>query len=62
MSNTKVIPIEPTAAMLDVAVSFALNVQIGRDYNWSAHMAEVYRRMVSAAPYESVASKEESES
>lgn len=49
-AGSKLVPVEPTPAMLDVAVSFALNVQISRNYNWSAYMADVYRRMVSAAP------------
>jgi len=47
--DSKRVPLEPTPEMLDVAVSFALNVQISRDYNWSAYMADVYRRMIAMA-------------
>lgn len=44
-----VVPIEPTPAMLDVAVSHALMVSLSGDYNWSAYMRDVWLRMVSAA-------------
>jgi hypothetical protein len=47
--DSKRVPLEPTPAMLDVAVSFALCVSISREYNWSAYMADVYRRMIAAA-------------
>ena len=45
-----VVPIEPTPEMLDVAVSFALNVSLSGDYNWSAYMRDIWLRMVAAAP------------
>jgi hypothetical protein len=44
------VPVEPTASQLDVAVSFALNVKLCNDYNWSAYMRDVYARMLAAAP------------
>lgn len=44
------VPVEPTPSQLDVAVSFALNVRICSDYNWSAYMRDVYARMLAAAP------------
>lgn len=47
--ETKRVPLKPTPAMIDVAVSFALCVPISRDYNWSSYMADVYRRMIAAA-------------
>ena len=48
------VPLEPTEAMLDVAVSFALNVSLSGEYNWSAYMRDVWQRMVKAAPAEPV--------
>lgn len=45
-----VVPREPTPAMLDSAVAFALNVTISGKYNWSAYMRDVYRTMLRAAP------------
>lgn len=44
------VPVEPSDSQLDVAVSFALNVRICSDYNWSAYMRDVYARMLAAAP------------
>lgn len=44
-----VVPVEPTPAMLDVAVSHALMVSLSGDYNWSAYMRDVWLRMVAAA-------------
>jgi len=44
------VPVEPSDSQLDVAVSFALNVRICSDYNWSAYMRDVYARMIAAAP------------
>lgn len=44
------VPLEPTEEMLDVAVSFALNVSLSGEYNWSAYMRDVWQRMVKAAP------------
>lgn len=46
----KLVPIEPTAGMLDVAVSHALMVSLSGDYNWSAYMRDVWLRMVGSAP------------
>jgi hypothetical protein len=46
----QLVPMEPTASQLDVAVSFALNVKLCNDYNWSAYMRDVYARMIAAAP------------
>lgn len=48
------VPLEPTEAMLDVAVSFALNVSLSGEYNWSAYIRDVWQRMVKAAPAEPV--------
>jgi hypothetical protein len=45
-----IVPVEPTPEMLDVAVSFALNVSLSGDYNWSAYMRDIWLRMVAAAP------------
>ncbi|MET3232260.1 UNVERIFIED_ORG: hypothetical protein ABIC54_004465 [Burkholderia sp. 1263] len=42
-------PIEPTPAMLDTAVAFALNVAISSEYNWSAYMRDVWMNMLNAA-------------
>ena len=44
------VPVMPTDAQLDRAVSFALNVQISGSYNWSMYMRDVYLRMLAAAP------------
>lgn len=44
------VPLEPTEEMLDVAVSFALNVSLGGEYNWSTYMRDVWQRTVKAAP------------
>ena len=46
----KLVPVEPTAGMLDVAVSHALTVSLSRDYSWSAYMRDVWLRMVEAYP------------
>lgn len=46
----RLVPVEPTAEMLDVAVSHALMVSLGGDYNWSAYMRDVWGRMLAAAP------------
>ena len=43
-------PVDPTPAMLDVAVSYALNVSVIDEGGWSKYMAAVYRRMLDAAP------------
>lgn len=44
------VPVEPTPEMLDVAVSHALMVSISGEYNWSAYMRDVWKRMLAAAP------------
>ena len=43
------VPVEPTPAMLDVAVSHALMVSLSGDYNWSAYMRDVWSRMLAAS-------------
>ena len=43
------VPIEPTPAMLDVAVSFALNVTLSNENTWPAYMRDVWLRMATAA-------------
>jgi len=40
---------EPTVAMIDSGVAFALNVSIGREYNWSAYVADKHRAMIDQA-------------
>lgn len=45
----KLVPIEPTTAMLDVAVSHALMVKLSSGYNWTQYMTDVWARMVGAA-------------
>lgn len=47
-------PFEPTAEMLDVAVSHALTVQISGEYNWSAYMRDVWMRMWSQIGAQSI--------
>ncbi|WP_287497440.1 hypothetical protein [Pandoraea sp. CB10b_02] len=49
-STQCVVPKVPSGEMLDRAVAFALNVKIGGDYNWSAYMADLWERMLAAAP------------
>lgn len=46
----QLVPVEPTPEMLDVAVSFALNVSLSGEYNWSSYMRDVWLRMLAAAP------------
>ena len=43
------VPVRPTTAMLDVAVSFALMVKLSSEYNWTQYMTDVWARMVGAA-------------
>lgn len=40
------VPLEPTAAQLDTAVAFALNVKLSEGYMWSHYMRDVYKRMI----------------
>jgi hypothetical protein len=46
----KLVPVEPADAMIDRAVAFALNVKLHAGYDWSAYMADLYGRIISAAP------------
>lgn len=46
----RLVPVEPTSAMLDRAVAFALNVTLSGEYNWSAYMRDVWRAMLAASP------------
>ena len=43
------VPVSPTTAMLDVAVSFALMVKLSSGYNWTQYMTDIWARMVGAA-------------
>jgi len=43
------VPVEPTPEMLDVAVSFALNVTLSHENTWSAYMRDVWLRMTAAS-------------
>lgn len=40
---------EPTDAMIDSGVAFALNVSISRGYAWSEYVADKHQRMIDAA-------------
>lgn len=40
---------EPSEKMVDSGVAFALNVSIGREYNWSTYVADKHRAMIDAA-------------
>jgi hypothetical protein len=51
---TITVPIEPTPAMLDRAVSFALNVVISGDYTWTAYMRDLWATMLAGAPVDRV--------
>src|ERR1044072_4684998 len=42
-------PLEPTPSILDVRVSYALNVWISSRYNWSACMRDVGVRMIATS-------------
>lgn len=44
------VPKEPTPAMLDRAVAYALNVQIHGEYGWTQYMRDLWNGMLSAAP------------
>lgn len=46
----RVVPVQPTEAMLDRAVAFALNVSLSRDYNWSAYMRDLWARFIDEPP------------
>ena len=43
------VPVRPTTAMLDVAISHALMVKLSSEYNWTQYMTDVWARMVGAA-------------
>ena len=45
----ELMPLEPTPEMLDVAVSFALNVSLSAEYGWSAYMRDVWVRMIAVS-------------
>lgn len=40
--------VEPTAAMIDAAVAFALNVSLSSDYTWSQYMRDLWLTMAKA--------------
>lgn len=44
------VPLEPTEAMLDRAVSFALCVQLSSEFGWTDYMRVLWSRMISAVP------------
>lgn len=46
----RIVPMEPSEAMLDRAVAFALNVSLGGSYGWTDYMRDLYARMLSAVP------------
>ena len=46
----KTLPETPTPAMLDAAVTFALNVQVTGHNGWSHYMRDLYETMAKAAP------------
>ncbi|KGS75376.1 gp42 domain protein [Burkholderia pseudomallei MSHR7334] len=46
----KLVPIEPTFAMLDRAVTFALNVRIGGEYRWKNYMVDLWSGFLASAP------------
>ena len=49
MTELKLVPTEPTGAMLDRAVAFALNVSISSEYGWTDYMRDRWARMISDA-------------
>lgn len=46
----QLVPKEPTPAMLDSAVAYALNVQIHGEYGWTPYMRDLWNCMLAAAP------------
>lgn len=46
----RIVPMEPSKAMLDRAAAFALNVSLGGSYGWTDYMRDLYARMLSAVP------------
>lgn len=49
----RLVPAEPTEAMLDRAVAFALNVHLSSGYGWTQYMRDLWGRLLSglaAAP------------
>lgn len=44
------LPEEPSSAMLDRAVAFALNVSLGGDYSWTDYMRDLWKTMLAARP------------
>lgn len=49
-NELKLVPTEPTDAMLDRAVAFALNVKLCAGYGWTQYMRDLWARMVEDAP------------
>ena len=49
MNNMKLVPTIPTDAMLDRAVAFALNVQLGGEYGWTQYMRDLWARFIDGA-------------
>ncbi|MCA7945595.1 hypothetical protein [Burkholderia vietnamiensis] len=45
------VPVDPTAAMLDRAVAFALNVKISGEYRWTNYMIDLWSGFLAAAPH-----------
>lgn len=41
-------PIEPTTAMVDAGVAFALQVALHKDYGWSQYITDLWRTMDAA--------------
>ena len=44
----KMVPTEPSAAMLDAAVAFALNVSLHSGYGWTDYMRDLWKVMIQA--------------
>jgi len=44
----KMVPPEPSAAMLDAAVAFALNVSLHSGYGWTDYMRDLWKVMMQA--------------
>lgn len=40
--------IDPTPAMIDAGVAFALNVSLGGEYRWSDYIADLWKTMDAA--------------
>ena len=55
----KLVPIEPQSAMLDRAVSFALNVKLSSDYRWTDYMKDLWATMLAGSPPPPIEPREE---